>query len=147
VAGDKGKSKLVKVFDVKPGIPNEAPTPLPKLLNRKYWKIIDREMRPDSPDVGPHFLTLDIPTSGEWPYGPTPYEECLDPFDGTQGKQCDWILPGYFGLHGIGGDESRLALDNEGSLGCIRHRDEDITYLYKMLNPKESEIRYYIEDV
>lgn len=138
-SGDVENSTLVKTFDVKSGIPNKAPTPLPNLLGRGYWRIIDKEMQPDSPDIGPHFLTLDIPTTEEWPYGPMPYEEC--------GEQCDWQLPGYFGLHGIGGDQSRLSSENEGSLGCVRHRDEDMAYLYNVLNPKEGEIRYYIEDI
>lgn len=139
VPGDLSKSELIKLFTVKTGIPNEAPTPLPKILGKKYWRIIDKEMEPDSQNVGPHFLTLDIPSDGEYPFGPTPYEECIG--------QCNWLIPGYFGLHGVGGDLSKLSANDPGSLGCVRHKDEDITYLYNVINPKEQEVRYYIEDI
>ena len=68
-----------------------------------------------------------------------PYTEC--------NGQCNWILPGAFGLHGVNGDLSRLSIENPGSSGCIRHSDEDITYLYNNLDPQKEEIRYYIEDI
>jgi len=29
----------------------------------------------------------------------------------------------------------------------VRHRDEDITYIYNLLEPEREEIRYYVEDV
>lgn len=137
--GEREKSRLIKTFTVKAGIPGERPTPLPKLLGREYWLITGKAETQDNPETAPYFLILDIPYSEEYPYGPTPYLEC--------GKQCDWILPGSFGLHGINGDESRLALDNPGSSGCIRHKDEDITYLYNLLDPEREKIRYYIEDI
>ncbi len=139
VPGDKKESKLIKTLTVKAGIPGERPTPLPQLVGREYWKITGKVETKDDPETAPFFLILDVPHSEEYPFGPTPYLEC----DG----QCDWILPGSFGLHGINGDPSRLATENPGSSGCIRHTDEDITYLYNLFNPEEDEIRYYIEDV
>src|SRR5690606_19080816 len=41
IPGDPQKSTLIKTFTVKTGIPGERPTPLPKLLGREYWVIID----------------------------------------------------------------------------------------------------------
>ena len=137
--GDKQNSKLVKTFQVKTGVPNEKPTPLPQLLGRKYWLITDKFEVKDDPEIAPFFLKLDIPYSEEYPFGPTPYLECEG--------QCDWLLPGSFGLHGINGDITRLATENPGSSGCIRHSDDDITYLYNLLDPQKQEIRYYIDDV
>jgi lipoprotein-anchoring transpeptidase ErfK/SrfK len=139
IPGEKEKSTLLKIFVVKTGIPNERPTPLPQLLGRKYWIITNKESSSDNPETSPYFLTLDIPVNDEEPFGPTPYLEC--------GGQCNWMLPGYFGLHGSGADPSKLSDENPGSSGCIRHTDEDITYLYNVLDPKKEEIRYYIEDV
>ncbi len=137
--GEKEKSKLIKTFMVKAGIPGERPTPLPRLLGREYWKITGKVDTRDSFETSPYFLILDVPYSEQFPFGPTPYLEC----DG----QCDWIVPGSFGLHGINGDLSRLAADNSGSSGCIRHSDKDITYLYNLFDPEKEEIRYYIEDI
>jgi lipoprotein-anchoring transpeptidase ErfK/SrfK len=139
VPGDKKESKLVKTFTVKAGMPGERPTPLPQLLGRKYWLIVDKQPETENPETAPYFLTLDVPAPSDPPYGPYPYTEC-------NGSQCDWGKPGYFGLHGINGDPTRLDPTNPGSSGCIRHRDEDITYLYNLLDPKKGEIRYYIED-
>lgn len=139
VAGDRERSKLVKTFQVKTGIPGERPTPLPKLAGREYWLIIKMEAV-DNPETAPYFLTLDIPVSSEEPFGPVPYEEC-------NRKQCNWVLPGAFGLHGVNGDASRLSAENPGSSGCVRHMDEDITYLYSLLDLKKEKIRYYIEDI
>lgn len=62
------------------------------------------------------------------------------------GKQCNWNLPGNFGLHGTGGNPSKISPEDPGSSGCIRHSDEDITYLYEILEPEKGEIRYYIKD-
>lgn len=140
IPGEKEKSTLVKTFQVKAGIPNERPTPLPKILGKKYWLITDKISSKDNPETAPYFLTLNIPAPSEEPFGPSPYKEC-------NGTQCNWILPGAFGLHGINGDISRLSLDNPGSSGCIRHSDTDITYLYNVLDPNNEEIRYYIEDI
>lgn len=134
--GSVSKSKLIKTLKVNDGVEKQTPTPLHTLVGRNYWIVNDKEMPVDDPTLGPHFLTLDVPVTGEWPYGPVPYEEC----DG----QCDWMLPGYFGLHGIGGDSTKLT--DAGSSGCVRHKDEDISYLYKTLDPKKQEIRYYVED-
>lgn len=139
IPGDSSKSTLIKTFKVKTGISGEKPTPLPELLGRKYWKIIDKVEAFENEETGPYFLTLDIPVSEEEPFGPTPYLEC----DG----QCNWILPGYFGLHGTGGNETKLSAEDPGSSGCIRHKDEVITYLYNLLDPKNEEIRYYIQDI
>lgn len=139
IPGASESSKLLKTFKVKAGIPGERPTPLPSLVGRDYWKIIKKESSKDNLETAPYFLTLDIPAPSEYPYGPVPYEEC-------GGAQCDWILPGFFGLHGVNGDPSRLTNENPGSSGCIRHTDEDITYLYEALDPENEEIRYYIED-
>ena len=80
-----------------------------------------------------------FPVSEEEPFGPTPYIEC----DG----QCNWILPGAFGLHGVNGNSEKLSEFDLGSSGCIRHSNEDITYLYNLLDPEKEEIRYYIEDI
>ena len=138
VSGDVGNSRLIKIFQVKPGIPGLSPTPLPQLLGRKYWLIIKKESTAHNPETAPYFLTLDIPVTDSWPYGPVPYKEC--------NGQCDWMVPGYFGLHGINGNSSKLSAENLGSSGCVRHTDGDITYLYNLLDPKTEEIRYYIKD-
>lgn len=150
VPGAKEQSVLKKTFIVKTGIPGERPTPLPKLLNRDYWLIIKKESSSQNPETAPYFLTLNIPAPEVEPYGPEPYKECNDPaFAGSYGeaKQCNWVLPGAFGLHGINGDISRLSYENSGSSGCIRHTDEDITYLYNLFDPEKENIRYYIEDI
>lgn len=137
--GNNKKSQLVNTFAVKVGIPTERPTPLPQLVGREYWVIIHKTETKDNPETAPYFLTLNVPVTDQEPFGPTPYMEC--------NGQCNWILPGAFGLHGINGEESRISKQNPGSSGCIRHRDEDITYLYNLLNPEKEEIRYYIEDI
>lgn len=139
IPGEQGKSEVVKVFTVKTGIPKERPTPLPKLVGKQYWLITKKESSKENPETAPYFLTLNIPAPSEEPFGPRPYEEC--------NGQCQWVLPGLFGLHGINGDVSRLSEENLGSSGCIRHTDNDITYLYNLLDPKHEEIRYYIEDI
>lgn len=151
--GDIKNSKMIRNFQVKSGIPGERPTPLPQLLGRKYWLITAKTDSSDNPETAPYFLTLNVPVNEEEPYGPSPYLECSDPasvmsgVEGIQrGKQCNWILPGAFGLHGVAGDESRLSPENPGSSGCIRHMDKDISYLYNLLDPEKQEIRYYIED-
>ncbi len=138
VPGDVTRSKLVRTYSVKTGVPKEKPTPLPQLLGREYWLVVDKFESFDNPETSPYFLVLDIPQSEIEPYGPEPYLEC----DG----QCNWGLPGYFGLHGIASDESKISIENEGSSGCIRHRDEDISYLYQLLDPENEEIRYYVVD-
>lgn len=139
VAGDKSQSTLVKTFRVKTGVPGDSPTPLPQLLGRDYWLLVNKESSSDNPDTAPYFLKLDIDAPPDWPYGPMPYSEC-------HGEQCDWNLPGYFGLHGTAGDPSKLSPENPGSSGCVRHSDEDITYLYNLLDPETEKIRYYVED-
>ncbi len=142
--GEANNSKLVRSFQVKTGAA-WSPTPHPKLVGRDYWKIIKKESSAYNPDTAPYFLQLDIPTSNEWPYGPVPYTECKDVNSG-ESIQCDWVLPGYFGLHGVGGNPAKLSKEDYGSSGCIRHRDEDISYLFNLLNPEKEEIRYYVED-
>lgn len=139
IAGDTNNSRLLKVFQVKSGIRGVSPTPLHDLMNREYWVITKKEPSFEDPETAPYFLTLDVPTTDEWPYGPVPYAEC--------NGQCDWVIPGYFGLHGVNGDETRLSSENPGSFGCIRHSDSDITYLYNILTPENQEIRYYIRDI
>ena len=139
VLGNVNNSKLMRTFQVKTGIPGSSPTPLPRLLGREYWLLVKKESSADNPETAPYFLQLDIPATGEWPYGPVPYEEC--------NGQCDWILPGYFGLHGVNGNLAKLSQKDPGSSGCVRHKDEDITYIYNLLNPESEEIRYYIEDI
>ncbi len=136
VAGDIHNSVPVKMFMVKTGRPGERPTPLPRLTGRRYWLVTTKEAT-DNPETAPYFLTLNVPGIENPPYGPTPYLEC--------NGQCNWSLPGAFGLHGVNGDESRLSAENPGSSGCIRHKDSDITYLYQFLDPQVQEIRYYIE--
>lgn len=137
IPGDKEHSERIKLFRVKTGIPKDRPTPLPQLIGRKYWRVTKKDTS-DNPETAPYFITLDVPVSEKEPFGPTPYLEC--------NGQCNWVLPGAFGLHGIGGDETKLASDNPGSSGCIRHADEDITYLYNLLDPQKEDIRYYVED-
>ena len=139
IMGDANNSRLLKTFQVKPGIAGSSPTPLPKLLGRDYWLITKKESSADNPETAPYFLTLDIPTTGEFPYGPDPYPEC--------NGECNWILPGYFGLHGVNGQSLKLSKEDPGSSGCVRHSDEDITYLFNLLEPEKEEIRYYIEDI
>ena len=139
VPGEKDKSTLIKTFIVKTGIPGQSPTPLPKLLGKEYWLITNKEDSSENPETAPYFLTLNIPVSDFEPFGPTPYNEC--------NGQCNWALPGYFGLHGINGDGQKLSNEDAGSSGCIRHKDEDIVFLYQLIDPKKEEIRYYIEDV
>lgn len=137
--GDIHNSQLIKEFQVNVGIENERPTPLPKLFGREYWNIIAEFETTTDPETAPYFLTLDIPWSDVYPFGPQPYTEC-------NGAQCDWVRPGSFGLHGIANTPSKLT--DAGSSGCIRHTDEEITYLYNLLDPSEQKpIRYYIEDV
>lgn len=137
--GSKSQSILIKTFQVKTGRPGERPTPLPQLAGRKYWLLTEKREEKENPETAPYFLTLDVPGIEEAPFGPVPYTEC-------GGEQCDWILPGAFGLHGTAGHPEKLSEDDPGSSGCIRHRDEDITYLYNLLDPENNEIRYYIED-
>lgn len=139
IPGDAANSTLIKQFKVKSGIPGERPTPLPEKSGKKYWMIIAKKSSADNPETAPFFLTLDIPVTEKFPYGPVPYEEC--------NGQCNWVLPGPFGLHGVAGNENRLADSDPGSSGCIRHRDEDIGYLYSLLEPDKENIRYYIEDI
>lgn len=139
VPGDKEKSTHLRSFRVKTGIPGERPTPLPELVGREYWIITAKQPELNNPETAPYFITLDVPAPTEEPYGPVPYEEC-------NGEQCHWILPGAFGLHGTGGNPDKLADWDLGSSGCIRHSDEEITYLYNLLEPDKEEIRYYIVD-
>lgn len=137
--GDSVNSVLIKRFHVKAGIPGEKPTPLPQLVGHDYWLIVDKLESADNPETAPYFIVLDVPVPSEEPYGPAPYKEC----DG----QRNWEVPGYFGLHGVAGDMEKLSLQDPGSSGCVRHADEDITYLYNILEPSEYEIRYYVRDV
>ncbi len=139
VPGDKSRSEHIRSFRVKTGVPNERPTPLPELVSREYWVITTKQPEPDNPETAPYFITLDVPAPDTEPYGPVPYNEC-------NGQQCHWVLPGAFGLHGTAGNPDKLADWDQGSSGCIRHSDEDITYLYNLLEPDKEEIRYYIID-
>lgn len=143
IPGEKEKSKLIKEFDVKTGA-SWSPTPLPELLGKDYWLIVDKASSAENPETAPYFLQLDVPVEDEWPYGPVPYTECKDIYSGEP-IQCDWVLPGYFGLHGINGNSEKLSDEDFGSSGCIRHSDEDITFLFNLLDPKNEEVRYYIE--
>lgn len=134
--GNYKESSLVKTFMVKTGVPGQRPTPLPQLLGKEYWMVTRKYETSENPETGRYFIELDVPNSFEYPYGPLGYEEC--------NGQCDWVLPGPFGLHGVNGDVSRLT--DFGSSGCIRHQDSDIAYLYSLLDPSEG-IRYYIQDI
>jgi len=137
--GQKDKSTLVKTFTVKTGVPGQSPTPLPNLLGKEYWIITNKESSEENPETAPYFLTLDVPATDDYPFGPTPYNECSG--------ECNWQIPGHFGLHGINGDEQKLSNEDPGSSGCIRHKDEDIAYLYNLIDPEKDEVRYYIEDI
>lgn len=145
VPGEVHNSKIVRKFQVKTGA-SWSPTPLPRLVGREYWKIVKKESSALNPDTAPYFLQLDVPTDENWPYGPIPYTECKDIYNG-ENIQCDWVQPGYFGLHGIAGNPEKLSKENYGSSGCVRHTDKDITYLYNLLDPEKEEVRYYIEDI
>ena len=136
---DIENSNLIKTFKVKVGVPGQKPTPLPNLLGREYWKIIDKFETKDNIETAPYFLVFDVPNFDTEPFGPAPYLEC--------NGQCYWEISGPFGLHGVAGDSQKISNENPGSSGCIRHKDEDITYLYNLLDPKKEEIRYYIEDI
>lgn len=136
--GVKESSTLVKQFIVKSGNLEKKPTPLPHLVGREYWLITRKYSSTDNPETAPYFLELDIPVTDEPPFGPEPYLEC----DG----QCDWELPGYFGLHGINGNAEKLSSHDVGSSGCVRHSDDDITYLYNLFDPENQTIRYYVVD-
>ncbi len=137
--GDINGSLRVRTFKVKVGTSGERPTPLPNLLGRDYWLITKKEDSSLNPETAPFFLTLDIPVSDTEPFGPEPYTEC----DG----QCNWVLPGAFGLHGVNGNLSKLSDADLGSSGCIRHTDSDITFLYNLLDVSGGGVKYYIEDV
>lgn len=137
--GDVASSKLIRTFTVNVGRFQDDPTPLPQKLGRDYWLITSKRASSNTNLLGPYFLSLDIPYLGEF-QGPQPYLECGENGD----EQCFWTTPGDFGLHGVGNTPSRLT-DN-GSSGCIRHSNEDITYLNSIINPSNSAIRYYIED-
>lgn len=137
VPGSASESVLIRTFQVKTGQPGKKPTPLPQLFGREYWVITKKYDTSDNHETAPYFIELDVPHSEVEPYGPVPYLEC----DG----QCNWELPGPFGLHGVNGDYSRLEHENKGSSGCIRHKDSDIKYLYELIDPDDN-IRYYIED-
>lgn len=138
-AGNTENSALVKSFKVKSGIPWQRPTPLPELVGRQYWLVTAKYEVFDNPETAPYFLKLDVPVSDSEPYGPVPYDEC--------NGQCNWELPGAFGLHGNNGDPEKLAESSPGSSGCIRHTSEDITYLYNLLDLNNSQVRYYIYDI
>ncbi len=86
--GDRENSEVVRKFRVKSGIPNDRPTPLPSLVGRKYWLLVDKFDAKNYPETAPYFLKLDVPVTNEDPYGPEPYLECRG--------QCNWLLPGYF---------------------------------------------------
>lgn len=138
IPGRVGQSQLIRTFDVKTGVPGKRPTPLPQLAGREYWVITAKRESNENPETAPYFLTLDIPYSEAEPFGPEPYLEC--------GGQCNWELPGEFGLHGVNGKSEKLNNEDEGSSGCVRHNDDDISYLYNLLNPSSEQIRYFIED-
>lgn len=137
IPGSASESALIKTFQVKTGEPGKKPTPLPQLVGKEYWVITKKYETFENLETAPYFLELNVPQSEVAPYGPEPYLEC----DG----QCNWEIPGPFGLHGVNNDNSRLTYDNLGSSGCIRHTNEDITYLFNTINT-EDEVRYYIED-
>lgn len=139
VPGDPSNSQIIKEFQVKTGIPGQRPTPLPEKLGREYWLLTSKLDTKENTETAPYFITLNIPYTDNEPYGPEPYEEC--------GGQCNWELPGSFGLHGIASDSSKLAVENAGSSGCVRHSEEDITYLFNMLDLEKGPIRYYIKDI
>jgi hypothetical protein len=138
ISGDATRSVLIKTFPVKTGVPGKKPTPLPSLLKKEYWVLTEKLDAHDNTETGPYFLTLNVPFTEEEPFGPTPYLEC--------NGQCNWELPGAFGLHGTGDDPTRLSTENPGSSGCIRHSNEDIAYLYNLLDLTQ-EVRYYIQDI
>lgn len=123
--GVKEQSILLRTFRVKTGIPGKRPTPLPQLVGKDFWQITKKYASHENPETAPYFLELNIPGGYQPPYGPVPYTEC--------NGQCNWELPGAFGLHGINGDFNRLSETNPGSSGCIRHTDKDITYLYSVI--------------
>ena len=139
IPGDIKKSKKIREFKVKSGIPDQRPTPLPQLLGKEYWLITSSSEIRENEEIGPYFLKLNVPYTDDPPYGPVPYQEC--------DEQCNWELPGAFGLHGVSGDRSKLSIEDPGSSGCVRHSDSDIAFLYHLLDLSEKPVRYYIEDL
>lgn len=137
--GDRTQSELVRTFKVKTGVRGEKPTPLPQLVGREYWVIEEMWSSQENPETAPYFLALDVPVGEVAPFGPEPYMEC--------NGQCNWQLPGRFGLHGVNGNLEKLADVDAGSSGCVRHADEDITYLFHLLHAFAGDIRYYVQDV
>lgn len=135
---DIHSSRILNISKVKSGIPHMRPTPLPQLLGKEYWLITGKQDTSGNPETAPYFLTLDIPATDKYPFGPVPYNECTG--------QCNWVIPGEFGLHGVNGNLSKLSENDPGSSGCIRHADRDIVYLYFLLNPERQQIRYYISE-
>lgn len=146
IPGQKEQSKREGIFRVKTGIPGERPTPLPQLFGREYWLITKKYSSVENPETAPYFLELDVPGGMEEPFGPVPYLECEGSEFAWPRGQCNWAVPGEFGLHGINGDLTRLSDEDLGSSGCIRHKDEDITYLFNLLKPEEKPVRYYIQN-
>lgn len=154
------KSKVVKVSRVNPGSPGKEPTPLPqKVGSQKYWLTTAGLItyRPENEDAyykfGPYFIPLNVPTSYRDPvcaneakakgevtedcYGPK-YEEC-----GASGaEQCNWLTAGQFAIHG------NNRLDEEGSAGCVRHMNDDISEIYNLLKAENKLVgtRYYVID-
>lgn len=131
-------SLMVWFFRVKTGVPGQKPTPLPQKTGRPFWLVIDKYQTRDNPETAPFFLVLDVPGTETSPFGPRPYRECAG--------QCNWKIPGYFGLHGVAGVESRLTIPEPGSSGCVRHRDFDISFLYHVLDPRRNPIPYFIPE-
>lgn len=152
--GDRTNSRIIRSFQINPGWPGQTPTPISTKLGIPYWIITTYKTNTadeQKSKLGPYFLSLNIPYNdpgNNCPIngvnkncqGPTPYLECPD----RANNQCYWPVPGEFGLHGVGNSISRLT--DEGSNGCIRHSNDDITYLYNLLSKYNREIRYYTVD-
>ncbi len=134
--GNKWASIPIGIYTVKTGRATSRPTPVPQLTGHAYWRIT-RTYGTQNPETAQYFLELDVPVSDGPPFGPLSYPEC--------GGNCNWVLPGAFGLHGINGDRSKLSDADPGSSGCIRHKDQDIRALYNLLDPNKGEIRYYVD--
>lgn len=54
--GKANKSALVKNFDVKTGAAGKRPTPLPQLLGREYWLVVDKIDSKENPETAPYFF-------------------------------------------------------------------------------------------
>lgn len=140
--GDRSRSEVMRVFQVKMGNPEQSPFPHPELAGKAYYVLTGKEELSPWSAYAPYILPLDVPRDDAGQFAPPEGSDvvlsCSD--------ACYWNLPAEgFGLHG---DRDDPAVWNEaypGTSGGIVHKTADITFLYDLLSPAGSEIRYYVE--